>query len=95
LIRDGLSVISDRNSTQLGNWLAAMFPHVYVDGAFYDAASGDDQKMELAGKKNPEIAEVFQFLHQRNKKTAVAGSPPKVDAQVMVFAGVMIKAVRR
>ncbi|MFC1597391.1 tandem-95 repeat protein [Planctomycetota bacterium] len=82
------SLNGDRDSTQLGDWLAAMFPNMYGPAAFYDAASGDDddQVMNLTGKTNAEIADIFQYLHKRNKKTSVAGGPPKVDAQVMAVA---------
>jgi hypothetical protein len=74
------------NSTQLGNWLAATFPNMYGEDALYDAASGDDQGMNLAGKTNAEIADIYRYLHKRNKKTSVAGGPPKVDAQVLAVA---------
>jgi hypothetical protein len=42
--------------------------------------------MNLQGKTNEEIAGIFRYLHQRNSKTAAAGGPPKVDAQVMAVA---------
>jgi hypothetical protein len=80
------SLNGDPDSTQLGDWLAATFPNMYGDNAAYHAASGGDQDMNLAGKTNAEIAEIFQYLHKRNKKTSVAGGPPKVDAQVMAVA---------
>jgi len=73
-------------ATQLGDWLAATFPEMYGPGAFYDAAKGDDQDMNLTSKSNAEVGDIFKFLHKRNKKTAVAGGPPKVDAQVMAVA---------
>jgi hypothetical protein len=59
---------------------------MYGPGAFYDAGQGDDQDMDLTGKTNVEVAEIFKYLHKRNKKTSVAGGPPKVDAQVMAVA---------
>ncbi len=74
------------NSTELGYWLASTFPSMYGEGAFYDAAKGEGRDMNLAGKTNTEISEVFQYLHKRNKKTSVAGGPPKVDAQVLAVA---------
>lgn len=80
------SLNGDANSTQLGDWLAATFPTMYGEGAIYDAAKGDDQDMNLAGKTNADVAGVFMYLFQRNKKTAVVGGPPKVDAQVMAVA---------
>ena len=80
------SLNGDVNSTQLGDWLAATFPNMYGSGAFYDAAQGPDQDMNLANKTNAEVAEIFKYLHKRNKKTAVAGGPPKVDAQVLAVA---------
>ncbi|MDV6032055.1 MAG: hypothetical protein F9B45_18575 [Phycisphaera sp. RhM] len=73
-------------STQLGDWLAATFPNMYGPGAFYDAARGDDQSMDLTGKTNAQVADVFQYLHKRNRKTAVVGGPVKVDAQVLAVA---------
>ena len=80
------SLNGDPNSTQLGDWLGATFPSMYGPGAYYDAAVGDDQDMNLAGNTNEEVAEIFKYLHKRNKKTAVAGGPPKVDAQVLAVA---------
>lgn len=80
------SLNGNPTSTQLGNWLASTFPQMYGSGAFYDAAAGDDLDMNLASKTNSEIAEIFKYLHKRNKKTAVTGGPPKVDAQVMAVA---------
>lgn len=80
------SLNTGSSSTQLGDWLAATFPNMYGPGAFYDAASGDDQDMNLTDKTNAEIADIFRYLHKRNAKTAVAGGPPKVDAQVLALA---------
>ena len=80
------SLNGDANATQLGNWLAATFPAMYGPGAFYDAARGDDQDMDLTGRTNEQVAEIFKYLHNRNKKTAVTGGPVKVDAQVMAVA---------
>ena len=88
--KNGQALIESLNgiptSTQLGDWLAATFPSMYGPGAFYDAARGDDQDMNLTGKTNEEVAQIFKYLHKRNKKTAVAGGPPKVDAQVLALA---------
>ncbi len=88
--KNGQSLIESLNggpeSVQLGNWLAATFPEMYGPGAIYDAATGADQDMNLTGKSNAEIAEIFKYLHQRKAKTAVAGGPPKVDAQVLATA---------
>jgi hypothetical protein len=88
--KNGQTLIRSLNggetATQLGNWLAATFPNMYGDGAYYDAAKGDDQDMNLEGRTNDEIADIFKYLHQRNNKSAVAGGPAKVDAQVMAVA---------
>ena len=42
--------------------------------------------MNLAGKTNAQVADVFQYLFIRNGKNAAAGGPVKVDAQVMALA---------
>jgi hypothetical protein len=55
-------------------------------GAVYAAAEGEDQNMDLTGKTNTDVADIFMYLFKRNKKTAVAGGPPKVDAQVLAVA---------
>ena len=74
------------DATQLGDWLAATFPAMYGDGAFYDAAKGADQDMNLAGKTNAEVAAVFMYLFKRKSKDSVVTGAPKVDAQVMAVA---------
>ena len=88
--KNGQNLIKSLNGgqtdTTLGDWLAATFPEMYGPGAFYDAAQGADQDMNLTGKTNAEVAEIFKFLHKRNKKTSVAGGPTKVDAQLMAVA---------
>jgi hypothetical protein len=88
--KNGEALIESLNggpdSKQLGQWLAATFPSMYGPGAFYDAPRGKGQDMDLSNKSNAEIADIFQYLHKRNRKTSVAGGPPKVDAQVMAVA---------
>ena len=76
-----------RSPTQLGDWLAATFPSMYGTEALYDASTGADRDMNLAGKSDAYIAETFVYLHQRNKKTMIEnGGVPKVDAQVLAAA---------
>ena len=65
------------NSTRLGDWLAATFPHMY--GA--DASAND-----LTGKTNAEVASFYNDLFKRNKKDVAGGGPPKLDAQVLAVA---------
>ena len=88
--KNGQALIKSLNggpdATQLGDWLAATFPAMYGVGAFYDAAKGSDQDMNLAGKTNAEVAEVFVYLFQRKSKDSVITGAPKVDAQVMAVA---------
>lgn len=88
--RNGQNLIKAVNggssATQLGAWLGATFPDMYGPDAMYDAATGADKDMNLSGKTNEEIADIFSYLHKRNKKNAVTGGPPKVDAQVMATA---------
>jgi hypothetical protein len=74
------------DAQQLGQWLGATFPNMYGEDAYYDAGRGADQDMDLRDKSNAEIAEIFQYLHKRNRKTAAAGGPPKLDAQVLALA---------
>ncbi|MFO7907532.1 MAG: Ig-like domain-containing protein, partial [Pirellulaceae bacterium] len=82
-----LSDTAGENSTQLGDWLAATFPKMYGDGAYYDAARGQDRTMDLAGKSDEYVADTFGYLHQRNKKSMIEnGGVPKVDAQVLALA---------
>ena len=52
----------------LGTWLAATLPNLYN---------------ELDGVANSVVAEYYQDLFKRNKKTSSGDGPPKVDAQVM------------
>lgn len=81
------TIDDSETSTQLGDWLAATFPNMYGSGAAYEGRNGDTCDMNLAGKTNTEVAETFRFLFKRNKKNAVTGGPPKVDAQVMAAGG--------
>jgi hypothetical protein len=64
------------NSTQLGNWLAATFPHLY------GVLAGPNN---LTGKTNTQVADLYISLFKRTGKTS-PGGPPKLDAQVMGLA---------
>jgi hypothetical protein len=82
-----LSDAAGPESTQLGDWLATIFPDMYGDGAYYDAARGQDREMDFAGKSDEYIADTFGYLHKRNKKSMIEnGGVPKVDAQVLAVA---------
>jgi hypothetical protein len=74
------------SATALGTWLAATFPSMYGEGAFYDAAFGEKQDMNLAGRTNQEIGEIFKYLFKRNKRNSVSGGTLKLDAEVMAVA---------
>jgi hypothetical protein len=63
-------------STQLGDWLAQTFPHLY------GAAAGAN---DLAGKSNTEVANFMTALFNRTSQSAPPG-PPKLDAQVLAAA---------
>ena len=53
----------------------------------YVGANGDSISMDLSNASNQQVAEVFAFLHRRNKKSAVRnGGTPKIDAQVLAVA---------
>jgi hypothetical protein len=71
------SLNGDPTSTQLGNWLAAMFPNMY--GALAGANN-------LAGKTNADIAAFYKTLFARTSCNAAGGGPPKMDAQVLATA---------
>jgi len=79
--KNGQELIKSLNggpdATQLGNWLATTFPNMY------GASAGPNN---LAGLTNEAVAEVFKTLFKRNRKTAAADGPPKLDAQVMATA---------
>jgi hypothetical protein len=70
------SLNSGPGSTQLGNWLAQTFPHLY------GAAAGADN---LAGKSNTEVANFMIALFNQTAHSAPPG-PPKLDAQVLAVA---------
>ncbi len=43
--------------------------------------------MDLTNASNAQVADTFEFLHRRNKKSAVKnGGTPKIDAQVLAVA---------
>jgi hypothetical protein len=71
------SLNGEESSTQLGNWLATTFPNMYGTNA------GPNN---LAGLNNADVAGMFKTLFKRNRKTAAADGPPKLDAQVMATA---------
>jgi len=72
--RNGQKLIQALNggpsATQLGHWLAAMFPNMY--GA-------------LDGKTNAQVAAHYKTLFSRCTRKAPSG-PPKTDAQVLATA---------
>ncbi|MEO2049815.1 MAG: SdrD B-like domain-containing protein [Pirellulales bacterium] len=71
------SLNGGESSIQLGNWLATTFPNMY------GASAGLN---DLTGLTNADVAGVFKTLFKRNRKTAAADGPPKLDAQVMATA---------
>jgi SdrD B-like domain/PKD domain/Periplasmic copper-binding protein (NosD) len=75
---NGQSLLKSLNggsgATQLGNWLAATFPHMY------GANAGANN---LAGMTN---AQVVGFYSSLFKRTSSVDGPPKVDAQALAVA---------
>ena len=82
------SLNGGQNSTDLGNWMATNFPNLYGPGAVYDARRGRDISMDMTGRTNKQVTKVFKYLYRRNHRTAAAGGPARIDAQLMavVFA---------
>lgn len=82
------SLNGGQNSTALGDWMAATFPNLYGSGAVYDAQRGRDISLDMTGRTNKEITQVFKYLYSRNFRTKAAGGPARLDAQLMavVFA---------
>jgi VCBS repeat-containing protein len=79
--KNGQNLIKSLNgsasSTQLGNWLASNFPNMY--------GSGGPGGVNLAGKTNLQVADIYTSLFKRTAKSS-PGGPPKLDAQVMAVA---------
>ena len=73
------SLNGGKNGTDLGNWLAQMFPNMYGELA------GDNN---LAGKTNAEVAEFYRDLFKQYKRRGKHGwcSAAKLDPQVMAVA---------
>jgi len=71
------SLTGGKNSTQLGNWLAATFPNMYGEAA---GASN------LAGATNAQVATFYKDQLFKDKKKGALPGPAKVDAQTMAVA---------